>query len=109
LVEFDFSKRLSFGMEISPRKTYTDYLDDVSGDYPNTQDMIEAGNIMGAKLSNRSGELDGPSLIQGVSRGNNRNNDWYTFIGVYGKYSFGNAKAEEPMNPPIPEGFLIPN
>ena len=34
IVEFNFSPKIAFGMEVSPRKTWTDYLDDVSENYP---------------------------------------------------------------------------
>lgn len=92
VVEFDFTERISFGMDFCPRKTYTDYLDDVSTSYPDYEAMLASGNTLGARLSNRMGELNNSEPVifpTGTSRGNPSNNDWYTHIGFYFKYRFG--------------------
>ena len=111
IIEFDFSKRVCFGMEVTPRKTYTDYLDDVSTTYPNYTDMVSTGNEIGAILSNRRGEFagTGPEMnAGGTARGNPKNNDWYTHFGVYFKIKFGKLKLPLPtsldeiiVNPPV--------
>ena len=44
-------KRWDFALEILPRYTFTDYLDDVSGQYP---DMADLGNPWSIALSNRT-------------------------------------------------------
>jgi hypothetical protein len=43
--------RWDLGLEIVPRITFTDYLDDVSGEYPNMPDL---GNPLAVRMSNRS-------------------------------------------------------
>lgn len=93
--EFDLSKRLAVGLEFSPTKTYTDYLDDVSGTYVNYHELVASGNILGAALANRQGEYlgTGPvSVPTGSPRGQADKNDWYTLWGVYWKYKFGKIK-----------------
>ena len=93
-VEFDFSKTIAFGIEVNARKTWTDYLDDVSTHYPDREAMIRAGNILGAKLSDRSGEFLGtgvPKNAPNTPRGRSDKNDWYSFFGVYLKLTFGPA------------------
>lgn len=92
--EFDLGKRWALGLEMTPRKTWTDYLDDVSGTYVNYDEMVAAGNSLGAALSNRTGEYLGTDPVKvatGTSRGRPDKNDWYTFIGFYVKFRIGKA------------------
>lgn len=55
---FNISHRVNFGLEIGYRKTFTDYLDDVSGLYPNITEMRATSSI-GSELSYRTPELTG--------------------------------------------------
>lgn len=92
IVEFNLTQRLSFGMEFSPRKTNSDYIDDVSGTYVNYEEFIAAGNYLGAALANRSGEYLNSlpvSLSTGLPRGKADKKDWYTHFGINFKYTFG--------------------
>ena len=94
LIEFDVAKRWSLGLEAVPRKTWTDYLDDVSGTYVNYDEMVAAGNPLGAALSNRMGEYLGSDPVRvatGTARGKPDKNDWYTFFGFYVKVKLGKA------------------
>jgi len=97
IVEFDVSKSIAFGMEVSPRKTWTDYLDDVSTSYVNYDEMVLSGNLLGANLSNRMGEYLNTEPVRvstGTSRGQSDKNDWYTHFGMHLKYTF-NKKSNE--------------
>ena len=91
-IEFDIAKKVSLGFEITTHRTYTDYLDDVSGSYVNYQEFIDAGQPLAAALSNRSGEYLGSSPVSvttGTLRGNSTKKDWFTYFGMHVKYSFG--------------------
>lgn len=68
------------GFELGFRRTYTDYLDDVSKKYP---DFSQAPNPDIALLSDRSGEVNGGTYLAspGDARGNPDNKDWYMFSG----------------------------
>ena len=68
----DFNVILEHGL----RKTFTDYLDDVSTTYAGIP--AEFDNIT-IELADRS--LDGPKQA-GEARGNSRNNDWYSFTTI---------------------------
>lgn len=71
--------RLLLSTEWGMRRTWTDYIDDVSGSYP------EAGTLEGlaADLSDRSLEQVGPDGTNwGTQRGDSKKTDWYTFLGV---------------------------
>ena len=71
------------GFEIGFRKTFTDYLDDISQTYPDL-DLLASHNPMAAILSFRSPEYTGTGLPlpSGESRGNPHNLDYYFFGGV---------------------------
>lgn len=91
------------GFEIGMRRTFTDYLDDVSGYYPDLADLVEARGTRATALSYRAHEYDntlprdpGTSL-----RGNPDTDDWYLFGGVTlsvnlkgGNKSFGKYPAK---------------
>jgi hypothetical protein len=91
----------SFGIEISPRYTFTDYIDDVSGDYVSYDELIEGPNgALSATLANRMGEFLGTPPLDvetGTVRGDQGDNDWYLFTGVYFSYKIG---AALPVLPP---------
>lgn len=70
---------VNIGIELGVRKTYTDYLDDVSGVYPDPKTI---SNPASAGLSNKSTILSSESL-KGRQRGNPNDNDWYMFMGFW--------------------------
>lgn len=70
-------KNLTFNVEMAIRKTFTDYLDDVSGANYVDEAIIESVNgSVAAELSNRS--LDG---ARNGYRGNPTTKDWYVYAG----------------------------
>lgn len=78
--KLDLSYRWSMTVELSGRKVFTDYLDDVSGSYADWRDIRSLRGDVAAALSDRSGE---PRLGEpGRQRGNGKNNDTYIFLGV---------------------------
>ncbi len=68
----------SMSVEMGFRRTFTDYLDDVSGDYVDPNIIREAHGDVAAALSNRTDRAD--ELI-GYARGNDQTDDWYVFTG----------------------------
>ncbi|MEM9824161.1 MAG: DUF6089 family protein [Bacteroidota bacterium] len=74
----------NIGVEIGLRKTFTDYLDDVSTTYVGDAEMLEARGELAAALSNRSGE----PVMAGATRGNPDVQDWYIIGGVTVSYNF---------------------
>lgn len=83
------SKCAHLGFEMGFRKTFTDYLDDVSGQYPDVE-MLKAENEMAATLSYRSGEITGEEMPNpvGNQRGTRAGNDSYGFGGVSLSFTF---------------------
>jgi hypothetical protein len=76
--KINVAKRMGIGLEWGPRKTFTDYLDDVSGVYPDP--LVNPPNgSKGAQFSNRSRE--GGDLVN-TMRGNPRTKDWFFYFGL---------------------------
>ncbi len=77
-IKMNVSKQVGIGLEWGPRKTFTDYLDDVSGTYPNTITKPFTSTLA-TSLSDRSKNA-GSNINE--QRGNPRTKDWYFFFGI---------------------------
>lgn len=85
--KMDLSYRWSMNVELSARKVFTDYLDDVSGNYADIRDIRAQRGEIGAALADRSVE---PQIGDpGRQRGNGKNNDAYMLLGIGFQYYFG--------------------
>lgn len=78
-LKFNLRPRLAMSIEYGIRKTFTDYLDDVSGNYADVAELAAYNGPLAADLSDRS-ISDTPK--SGTNRGANLNKDWYSFYGV---------------------------
>jgi len=94
--KFAITDKVNVGLEFGLRKTFTDYLDDVSTSYISQTDIM-ASNLPEEKkeliiaLSNRTGtngEGQYVDFATGDDRGNPDNEDWYFFAGVTVSYNF---------------------
>lgn len=75
-------KTICLSIEWGLRKTFTGYIDDVSGNYPNPGQLAAQQGPNGAlalAMSNRS-NVPSQSLV-GIQRGDGRD-DWYSFAGI---------------------------
>ena len=85
--KFSLNKKICIGLEWGMRKTFTDYLDDISTTYVSVWDPNS--KIVAPKLADRTIELIDPltgtnrlAHVAGESRGNSATNDWYSFAGL---------------------------
>lgn len=78
-LKFNLRKRLAISLEYGIRKTFTDYIDDVSGNYVDPDLLRLENGPMAADLSNPS--IDGVNRA-GFNRGDATNKDWYAFYGM---------------------------
>ncbi len=80
--KFNLSYKINFGLEFGARKTFTDYLDDVSTVYPDII-QLEKMNTLASMLSYRTPEYTGSFTENpvGQARGDASNKDWYYFLG----------------------------
>jgi hypothetical protein len=71
--------QFGIGVDIGVRKTFTDYLDDVSGTYADKAVLSSQNGPMAAALADRSLSHDAKTNGQ---RGNPNDNDWFLFGGL---------------------------
>lgn len=85
----------SINVELSARKLFTDYLDDVSKTYPNMNDVRKKSGDLGAAFTDPSiPDADGKKFGQfGRQRGDARRNDMFSFFGIGLLYYFGDLKC----------------
>lgn len=85
----------SINVEISARKLFTDYLDDVSTIYPDPDDVENFRGPLAAALTDRSIDLPGVEerFGPGRQRGNEFNNDAFVISSVSVLYYFGDLRC----------------
>jgi hypothetical protein len=90
-VKYNFSGKWNFAADIGYRNPYTDYLDDVSGNYP---DRTKLSSPIAQALSDRSGELTGVDIgVPGTQRGDGRTKDTYMFVKISISFTFVSSKC----------------
>lgn len=90
--KFDISYEWSINIEVSARKLFTDYLDDISTEYPDMGELEENRGILAVNLSDRSvGDI--AISEPGRQRGNSQDNDMFTFVGITLAYNFAQVQC----------------
>lgn len=74
------NKNISIGFEITFRKTFTDYIDDVSGNYYDNDMLRQNRGDLAASLADRNLFAEGTKRPSGEARGNPNSNDNYAFF-----------------------------
>ncbi len=93
----DLNDVLSINIEVSYRRLFTDYLDDVSTVYPNEAALLSQNGQIAVDLSDRS-LVDGISG-EGRQRGNSKDNDSYNFVGISLMRYFGRLECPKISQP----------
>jgi hypothetical protein len=81
----------NIGLEAGVRKSFTDYLDDVGGNYVEFNQLAAGNGPLAAALGNRTGEYLGtePVIVStGTRRGDSSKSDWYFMAGIFVSYNF---------------------
>jgi len=84
-VKFKVNDRVNFSVDILARKTFTDYIDDVSGNYVAFDELAAGNGIIAANLGNRIAEYlgqDEPVFIETGSQRGGANVQDYFFTGM---------------------------
>jgi len=83
-IKYSLNDNINIGFEFSQRKTFTDYLDDVSSFYVDKDVLLEARGPVAVELAYRGDELTGTNdyPAHGEQRGTASEMDWYYFAGV---------------------------
>lgn len=90
-LKFIFKERFTLGFEMAARKTFTDYLDDISSQTINYLDVLEGNGSLAAQLSNPS--IKDPEVENLIYRRGGEFDDWYFFGGVTLSFAFGEGSG----------------
>ncbi len=78
----NLTEHLILGFEYIIRKTFTDYLDDVSGNYVDPTLLAKYNGPLSASFADRSINPENVNN-KGLNRGNSNFKDWYATAGIY--------------------------
>ncbi len=89
-IKFAVTEAISIGWEIGARKTFTDYIDDVSGRYADRAALLAGRGPKAVELAFRTGEIKSGAIYprEGTIRGGSKYDDWYYFSGITITYRF---------------------
>jgi hypothetical protein len=91
--KFNFG-RLDFQLEWGMRRTYTDYIDDVSGTYVDNDLLSFENGPLAATMADRSGLGSLPGFSNADrARGNSNTRDWYNYTGISITFLLGGFTA----------------
>lgn len=92
-VKWQIAKRWNTTAYVSYRYTYSDYLDDVSTEYFNSDAITSAKGDVASQLADKSSDSFNQ---QGQERGNRGNNDWFLFSGISLSYLLKDSDCPPP-------------
>lgn len=82
-IRYAITDAITFGLEISQRKSFTDYIDDVSTHYVDEETLLNARGPKAVEMAYRSNQVGGPPYpAHGEQRGTPSEMDWYYFFGT---------------------------
>lgn len=88
------SDKIQLGFETGLRKLFTDYLDDVSGNFADPQDLLQARGQQAVDLAFRGDEVAGSTQAyppKGETRGSPRRKDYFYFTGLHLTFEIGDG------------------
>ena len=93
-VKYAISDKITLGLEGHVRKTFTDYLDDVSTDYADVNLLLAGNGQTAVDLSYRGDELSNGSPVypSGAQRGSPKAKDIYYFAGLHLTWKIGDGR-----------------
>lgn len=94
-MKFSVSKHWNIGFEIGFRRTFTDYLDDISTTYVSELSLPQ-GNAVAILLADRSAEVGQKSGVPGYQRGTSPKSDSYMFTAITFSYTFLSQYCPKP-------------
>lgn len=92
-----FNRRWGVGFEFGVRKTFTDYIDDVSKTYYDQDAIYQKYGEVAAQLSNPSLGLSEEATLEGQQRGDPRDKDAYMFFMVSLHYKIRTGRTNFPI------------
>ena len=93
-IKYAISERVHLWLEAGLRKTFTDYLDDVSTGYADPNDLLAGNGQRSVDLSYRGDEVGFPDYpVKGFTRGNPESKDYYYFTGLHLSFALGSGEG----------------
>ncbi len=89
-IKFIFNEKVTIGLELTGRKLFTDYLDDVSDTQVNYRDVLEGNGPIAASFSNPLIDPSNDDLDISYQRGGHFF-DWYYVGGITLSYRFSDS------------------
>ncbi len=83
-VKYAINDQWNLGIELGGRKTFTDYIDDISRAYVADEVLLINRGEVAAALANRTGNVQ----AGGAARGSDKYDDWYFMAGLTISYNF---------------------
>lgn len=94
---YNLTRQIAVHVQFLHNRTFTDFIDDVSGAYPDYNDMINSPDGETAAYFTYGGR-DGSQLQEGQMRGNSVTNDSYLSFGISLVYTFGRSEMKRFIN-----------
>jgi hypothetical protein len=94
-IKYAINQNWALNFEVSSRYVFSDFLDDVSGVYPDVSQIsyYENGVNIGAFIYDKSAETGNKTGIPGKQRGTSSENDRFLFVGVSLTYTIFDTKC----------------
>lgn len=92
-----FNRRWGVGFEFGIRKTFTDYIDDVSKTYYDNEAIAQKYGEIAAALADKSLGLSEGQSLEGQQRGDPRDNDAYMFAIISLNYKLRTGRSNFPI------------
>jgi hypothetical protein len=93
-IKYAISETVQLGLEVGLRKTFTDYLDDISTEYADPADLLAGRGQQSVDLSYRGDEVGFPAYpVKGFTRGNPKSKDYYYFSGLHLTFALGGGEG----------------
>ena len=96
-IKFSLSDDWQIGIEFGIRKLFTDFLDDVSTNYADMNDLLNVKGQTAVDMAYRGDEVQNgnPNYpVKGFQRGNSKSKDWYYLAGIHLTFRLGNSNGE---------------
>lgn len=94
---YNVSRQVNLELQLLYFQTFSDYLDDVSTEYPNYNELLKSENGDIATYFSYGGK-DGSKIPEGKPRGNSDKNDGIMTFGLKVTYTFGRSEFTRIMN-----------
>ena len=105
-IKYAISDKVQIGLEAGLRKTFTDYLDDVSTGYADPADLLTGNGQKSVDLSYRGDEVGFPDYpVKGFTRGNPKSKDYYYFTGLHISFAIGSGDGRSEKGYGCPKVF----